>query len=102
MKILHICAIFCAVLLLAQPVCAKSHLSSRHSGTEPPDGPRQGVLPGPVGHTDAYGYSLTDRQPEERKPRHRPRPGAYGGPPKKEAKLPELPQEQGAPVWNFR
>lgn len=100
---------FFLVFLLAafagQPSPARSVLSPRHSGTEPPDGPRQSVLPGMTGHTDAYGNSLTDMRPEEKKPRHRPRPGAYGGPPRQpgqEATLPEAPGEKGKPVWTFR
>lgn len=82
---------------------ARSFLSPRRSGMESPDGPRQSPLPGMTGHMDAYGNALTDRMPEERKKIHRPRPGAYGGPPKqeREASLPDAPAH-AAPVWNFR
>lgn len=99
---------FCLCLMLAllsgAPALGRSVLSPRHTGMEPPDGPRESVLPGMTGHVDAYGNSLTDMRPEEKKPRHRPRPGAYGGPPKREGKaaLPEAPGEKGKPVWNFR
>lgn len=106
--------LFLLVCLFALPVNldAKSAMSPRHSGTEPPGGPRQlDVLPGNspgrtaeggMGYSDAYGNTLTDRMPEERKPRHRPRPGAYGGRPAASQELPEAARENGPPVWKFK
>lgn len=92
--------------ILAGPVAAKSVLSPRHSGTEPPGGPRQMEMPtmGGMSHTDAYGYSLTDRpyqDPKKAKRQHRPRPGAYGGhrPRPPEAALPEVKDNKA--LWKF-
>lgn len=101
------------LLVLAMPAYPRSAGSPRHSGTEPPGGPRSiEALPGRaisrtpdggMGYVDAYGNGLTDRQPQEKKPRHRPRPGAYGGPPKVEDnRLPDVDAGNGNPVWSFR
>ena len=68
---------------------AASALSPRHSGLEPPGGPKpMEGLPAMgnagnttergMGYTDAYGRPLKDYGPEEVKPRKRPRGGAYG------------------------
>lgn len=59
---------------------------------------------GGMSHTDAYGYSLTDRpykDPRETKRVHRPRPGAYGGHRSKEpeARLPDV--KDAKPMWRF-
>lgn len=96
----------------ASEVLARSAQSPRHSGLEPPGGPRQlDVLPGGgpgrtaeggMGYTDAYGNTLTDKMPEQRKPRHRPRPGAYGAPKSAPAELPEPAREKSPPVWSFK
>lgn len=110
---LRVFLVLCIALLCGiQDGFARSAMSPRHSGTEPPGGPRQlDVLPGNspgrtaeggMGYTDAYGNTLTDRMPEERKPRHRPRPGAYGGQRAPEASLPDAPVETGPPVWKFK
>lgn len=89
----------------------RSALSPRHSGIEPPGGPRQlDVLPGNspgrtaeggMGYMDAYGRTLTDKIPEEKKPQRRLRGGAYGNqsmntPP---AALPDI---NSPPVWTFK
>lgn len=78
---------------------------------EAPGGPRQldnMPIAGPsrtpeggMGYTDAYGNSLTDRAPAERKRRPRLRPGAHG---KKEhvAELPDIDPARQTPVWSFR
>lgn len=98
-------ALLLLCLLLLPGLCgAKSFLSPRHSGLEPPGEPKRGILPGVAGHVDAYGNTLTDRMPEERKRVRRPRPGAYGGMPgeDKRATLPASPIEKGKPMWNFR
>ncbi len=110
MKLISVVASLMFFMLALAPgfgpgaVFARSVLSPRHSGIEPPDGPRETPLPGMMGHMDAYGNSLTDKMPEEKKPRHRPRPGAYGGAPKKDsqATLPDVPGENSKPVWNFK
>lgn len=102
-----------AVLLLfgAEKALARSALSPRHSGIEPPGGPRQlDVLPGNspgrtaeggMGYMDAYGRTLTDKLPEEKKARRRLRSGAYGS---HTAETPEavLPEKSAPPVWTFR
>lgn len=108
----------CLLLLLVgvmagSDACAKSAFSPRNSGMEPPGGPRSTeAIPGGsvartpeggMGYVDAYGNSLTDRKPEPKKMRHRPRPGAYGGPPKYEDNyLPDPAKSGGSPLWNFR
>lgn len=91
-------------LMLALPGLAqgRSALSARHTGMDPPGGPKQAPMP-TMGYTDAYGNGLTDKVPEAKKQRHRPRPGAYGGPIAKEsqATLPDT-SANGEPVWKFR
>lgn len=107
-----IMALVFMLLAPAEAVHAKSASSPRHSGLEPPGGPRNteivpGMAPartpeGGMGYVDAYGNSLTDRQPEEKKPRKRPRPGAYGGPAKVEDNYLPDPASAGAkPLWRF-
>lgn len=109
--VLVCCAV--SVLWLA-PALARSALSPRHSGMEPPGGPRRleampGNAPsrtaeGGMGYTDAYGNTLDERQPPEKTPRKRPRAGAYGGYGEK-AEVPPLPDpaaENQPPVWTFR
>lgn len=93
----------CCALLLASSLCyARSALSPKHSGLDAPGHAK--TLPMPS-YTDAYGNGLTDKMPEERKPRHRPRPGAYGGalaPADPSANtLPLSPREKGKPLWGF-
>lgn len=99
---------------LAGEVMAKSALSPRHSGLEPPGGPRRleampGNMPsrtpeGGMGYTDAYGNALEDRQPEEKAPRKRPRAGAYGtyGSQGDNRPLPDPDSGKGPALWNFR
>ena len=96
------------------PVLARSALSPRHSGLEPPGGPRSSdVMPGNgptrtaeggMGYTDAYGNTLDDVPPPEKAPHKRPRAGAYGGygAGAEERPLPDPGAPSGAPVWSFR
>lgn len=110
-----VCLVCCVVWALwLSPALARSALSPRHSGMEPPGGPRPleampGNAPsrtaeGGMGYTDAYGNTLDERQPPEKTPRKRPRAGAYGGyggktvvPP-----LPDPAAESQPPVWTFK
>lgn len=112
---LAVCLVCCAVSALwFTSAPARSALSPRHSGMEPPGGPRPletvpGNAPsrtaeGGMGYTDAYGNTLDERQPPEKTPRKRPRAGAYGGyggttevPP-----LPDPAAENQPPVWTFK
>lgn len=116
MRFLAFCAIsffFIGIMLAGSGSgYARSAMSPRHSGIEPPGGPKQldvitGRSPGRtaeggMGYSDAYGNTLTDRMPEEKKPRKRPRPGAYGGEPMHAAELPEPAREKTPPVWSFK
>lgn len=89
-------------------------MSPRHTGMEPPGGPRTSdVMPGGgptrtaeggMGYTDAYGNTLDDVTPPEKEPRKRPRAGAYGGygAAGQERPLPDPGASSGAPVWSFR
>lgn len=100
-------------LLLPSEPAARSAYSPRHTGLEPPGGPRAleaipGRTPGRtpeggMGYTDAYGNTLTERPEAEKKARVRPRPGAYGTAAKKEDSRPlPDPGPQGPPLWKFR
>ena len=92
---------------------ARSALSPRHTGMEPPGGPRTSeVMPGTgptrtaeggMGYTDAYGNTLDDQQPAEKAARQRPRAGAYGGygAPAAERPVPDPGTASGTPVWSF-
>ena len=102
------------VALWACPALARSALSPRHSGMDPPGGPRTSeVMPGNsptrtaeggMGYTDAYGNTLDDVPPPEKEPRKRPRAGAYGGYGEKaEARpLPDPGAADSPPVWSFK
>ncbi|SDF61454.1 hypothetical protein [Desulfovibrio legallii] len=93
---------------------AASAYSPRQSGLEPPGGPRATeTLPGQsasrtaeggMGHTDAYGNTVTPREPEAPKARKRLNPGAYGATrqAKDERPLPDPEPRDQTPVWNFR
>lgn len=109
-------AFFACALLLAMFLCggvqARSALSPRHSGIEPPGGPRPiDVLPGNspsrtaeggMGYVDAYGNTVTrDEQPREVKRPPRLRPGAYGGNAAKE-RIINIPEPDGKPLWKFQ
>lgn len=95
----------------AESAFARSALAPRHSGIEPPGGPRQlDTLPGNspgrtaeggMGYMDAYGRTLTDKIPEENKPRRRLRVGAYGSR-AAEKPSPVLPDRSAPPVWTFK
>ena len=97
------------------PAQARSAMSPRHPGMEPPGGPRTSdVMPGGgptrtaeggMGYTDAYGNTLDDLPPPEKTPRQRPRAGAYGGygaAAGAERPLPDPGAPAGPPVWSFR
>lgn len=105
----------CALAALwACPALARSALSPRHSGLEPPGGPRTSeVMPGNaptrtaeggMGYTDAYGNTVDDVPVPEKTPRKRPRAGAYGGYGEKaEARpLPDPGAADTPPVWSFK
>lgn len=98
------CTLLLIVLFVLAPgmVAAKSVLSPKHSGLDAPGHVHNMPMPS---HTDAYGYGLTDKIPEEKKARHRPRPGAYGGPPKaanpRDNRLPGSSVEKSRPLWGF-
>lgn len=114
-------ACLCACLALILPVLspvgaarveAGSAYNPRHSGLEPPGGPRASqTLPGQtagrtadggMGYTDAYGRRLTDMPPAERKSRNRPGPGAYGGYAREPEAVRPLPEvDAPKPAWNF-
>ena len=99
-------ALLCAAgsaALDAGDAWAASALSPRHSGLEPPGGPKpMEGLPG-MGYTDAYGRPLKDYGPEEVKPRKRPRGGAYGTYGRKQSRpLPDPDADTpGKPAWDF-
>lgn len=93
---------------------AASALSPRHSGLEPPGGPKpMEGLPAMgnagnttergMGYTDAYGRPLKDYGPEEVKPHVRPRGGAYGTYGRKQSRpLPDPDADTpGKPAWDF-
>ena len=109
-------ALLCAAssaALDAGDAWAASALSPRHSGLEPPGGPKpMEGLPAMgnagnttergMGYTDAYGRVLEDRPPPEAKPRHRPGPGAYGGYGREAKPVRPLPEvQESRPAWNF-
>lgn len=100
----------CGNFFIAQEILAKSAFSPRHTGMEPPGGPRplEGVpgrapsrtAEGGMGYKDAYGNTVTDQQNRDKPARQRIRPGAYGNQEKSGvATLPEV--DAGSPVWNF-
>lgn len=103
----------CLIMTLISPVWGRSALSPRNSGLEPPGGPKQlEALPGNVpgrtseggmGYMDAYGNPVRNQQPQEKKPKFRPRPGAYGGYGKKEQSrpLPDPDEAHKPPLWKF-
>lgn len=92
---------------------AASAYSPRHSGLEPPGGPKpmEGLparsagrtAEGGMGYTDAYGNTVDDLPREEKAPRPRPRRGAYGGPasPQDSRPLPD-PHKSETPAWSFK
>lgn len=111
------CCVLILICLLAfcQTPLARSALSPRHSGLEPPDSPRSpsampaagrssGIAGGAPGYQDAYGNPLGMERPDEKKAAPRPRPGAYGGYGRKAPDRPLPDPESGAesPAWTFR
>lgn len=105
--------ILCAGFALAPSALpAASAYSPRHSGLEPPGGPKpQQSLPGRsasrtpqggMGYTDAYGNTLDDAQPEKNRPQRRLIPDAHGSHDEKEPDRP-LPEPQPPrPLWSFQ
>lgn len=103
---------FCGALS-PDAVYARSAFSPRHTGLEPPGGPKQpDMMPGHgisrtpmggMGYTDAYGNTIDDQVPEEKKARKRLRHGAYGAKEKQApvAPLPD-PGNTGKPLWSFQ
>lgn len=92
---------------------AASAYSPRHSGLEPPGGPKPlEALPGRsmgrtaeggMGYTDAYGNTIDDRPPPEKEARRRPHPGAYGRSPSRDDRpLPDRQLQGSTPVWTFK
>lgn len=110
-------ALLCAAgsaSLDAGDALAASALSPRHSGLEPPGGPKpMEGLPAMgnagnttergMGYTDAYGRPLKDYGPEEVKPHVRPRGGAYGTYGRKQSRpLPDPDADTPSkPAWDF-
>lgn len=94
---------------------ARSAFNPRHSGLEAPGERRPadgmsafGMRPartaeGGMGYSDAYGNTLDDQPPEEKKPRKRVHPGAYGhrssGSPSRA--LPDPDCRSGVPAWTY-
>lgn len=93
------------LILLAGPAVGRSAYSPRHTGMEPPGGPKsidmsgRGLMRTPMGgmgYTDAYGNTIDDVMPEEKKVSKR-RPVK-----KKPAPVRPLPDpENSRPVWSF-
>ena len=122
LTLLALCAVLCAGAVLTDgtgpaphAALAASALSPRHSGLEPPGGPKPlECLPpasapsrtaeGGMGYTDAYGNTIEDRPPEEKAPRKRPRPGAYGsyGSSTDSRPLPDPDATPETPAWSFK
>ena len=99
-------ALLCAAgsaALDAGDAWAASALSPRHSGLEPPGGPKPMEGLPAMGNADAYGRPLKDYGPEEVKPRKRPRGGAYGTYGRKQSRpLPDPDADTpGKPAWDF-
>lgn len=101
---------------LPHTATAASMLSPRHSGLEPPGGPKtpEGLInaqpsartsEGSMGFTDAYGNVVQNKPPAEKGPRQRPRPGAYGGYGREQADerpLPDPHEDEAPPAWRFK
>lgn len=110
-----LCPLVLLLLLFSwqEEACARSAFSPRHSGMEPPGGPRPlenmparslGLSPdGGRGHTDAYGNRVENRPPPEAKSRKRLREGAYGSSVKEEksSPLPDPGDTRSSPLWKF-
>lgn len=112
LAVLFVCAPLALLASTGQECIARSALSPRHSGLEPPGGPRiLDNIPGPapgrtpmgaMGYTDAYGNELGPQQEEPAVPRKRLRPGANSNQARKDekaARLPSLPDTK--PMWKF-
>ena len=104
------------VFFQTDPCHARSAFSSRHSGLEAPGegrgadgmsalGMRAGrTAEGGMGYSDAYGNTLDDQPAEEKKPRKRVHPGAYGhNVTRREVRgLPDPDRHSGVPAWSYR
>lgn len=100
-------------VLTGGDVLAKSAYSPRHSGLEPPGGPRSleampGRAPGRtaeggMGYTDAYGNTVQQYEQEKKSGARRLRRGAYGNDRsvRDSAPLPN-PEREGQPLWSFQ
>lgn len=114
-SVVLICLLFMALayFAFALPAQARSAYSPRHSGLEPPGGPRPlealpgngagNSLDGGMRRKDAYGNEIAPYEEREKTPRRRLRQGAYGGrgEPRQMEKLPD-PVGGGTPVWKFQ
>ena len=93
-----------AFSLMAAPAFGRSAFSPRHTGMEPPGGPKRldmsgrGLVRTPMGgmgYTDAYGNTIDDIVPEEKKVKRRPVK-------RQPAPVRPLPDpENSRPVWSF-
>jgi hypothetical protein len=116
LRVLLVLLLSILFLSAADAAQAASAYSPRHSGIEPPGGPKPlQRLPGNSsssrtvqqgeGYTDAYGRTVDERQPEEEAPRQRPGAGAYGaygGNQEKQDTRPLPDPGVAPPVWSFR
>lgn len=107
---------FCAICFLSLLVIeghARSAFSPRHSGLEPPGGPKvmdnmpgrsMGIgADGRRGYTDAYGNTIDDQPVEEKKRARQLRPGAHGSSFENAQKhpLPDIDPQNARPLWKF-
>lgn len=100
-----ILSLACFIILYCGDACGRSAFSPRHTGMDPPGGPRsmqEGGRPvartpmGGMGYTDAYGNAIDDVRPEEKKVKRRRAEPKDTPPPR------PLPDPQGDnPVWSF-
>ncbi len=97
-------------VLIPANLYSRSAFSPRHSGMEPPGGPRHlenipgrsiGQTPsGGRGYTDAYGNSLDDSRPEEKKIVRR-RMEIQGHSVEQEKSRPLPDPARSSPLWKF-
>lgn len=104
---------FCIPDVTAGYSHARSALSPRHTGMEPPGGPRNlDSMParglsrtsdGGMGYQDAYGNTINDIEPEKKKAKKRLRSGAFGSQryDKRCLPLPDPDKSDAKPVWSF-
>lgn len=102
-RLLVLVIILIAYMAIPDMSFGRSAFSPRHTGMEPPGGPRNldmGGRPimrtpmGGMGYTDAYGNTLDDYVPEEKKPAKRR--------PEKKAPPRPLPNpDSSKPLWTY-